>query len=978
MVNTPTTPTGPPPGEHAHVYSDIRGTDTYVGEAAPGQRWPFGPWRPVELGALGAIVLPTLWWVDTHEAGTTLPAVLTGAALCVVVVASMRFLLPKGRPSLRTRTMFIRNMFRPPHVVNSIAGRTAEGARVDTTVDPPQRVRDNIVFTKGGVYAEFLIEGLPTHMRSYQVHVRDAKLTRNLGRYLPSGALVRMVLAAEDTNAIMRNMVGTHSTNRPWVRQCRHWEKVIKNPLRITTRKPDEDLSYLGPVRAHFWLTVPVDAGTAGRTPIGQGKRLLEWIGGRDKDSDTSMEHYANTAASIAAALPNQFNIRPASPNQILWYYTHRIQAAVSNQPMPPAHTGPRTLSASDFPRAAFDEGNNAGRPWWRPTFKPVLRVYDPDHPHAPASYQTFLTVEHFPEQGLRFPRAFYLHSLLNVQTKAVIEWTQHLHIRTPKDAQSLNFRNTRNIQDQMIQRGPRGIEDNELPKKLQKTRRYTAQLNSNPAERELDHTVIIAISATRPDILDDAVKQIRQELDSAGIAVARRNGAQLLLWKAFNTGSENYCPLDEFRNPTTAHQWSLLLPLISSRVGNVKGSALAVDQTTMRPTVILHDPEGTARRNKNTGLAVVGDPGGGKSNRTKLSALELILRGARAVIFEPDTIAEWAKALRSIQGARFIDPTVGRWCFDPLVICEPHQAATLAAAHVLPWIGVSADSIIAKRYRRLLRPQNRTQHGITSHRDLLEHLRAQPDSDNDELLLRLEAAEEDFPGFFDADLPPYQPQDAPATVYLTGNLSLPDAEDIANEHLYRKLSGQQRAGMAIYGLLIDIERAYMFDHTDRFDVMIFEECAQLLAYPAGARTAHLITRRGRKHATGIWFITQDFRDLEPMGDKFVTQKWIFRIQDPELAYLTLKWARIDVDMYPELVVSLSEDTSPGNTRHEDIFDDDDGSLTPIAEAGAVDPDRLGEGFLVDEFGRAARVQFFGAPTEELARDMDSTARGAA
>ncbi|WP_301150343.1 ATP-binding protein [Mycobacterium simiae] len=957
--------------ENAQVFSGIRDIDTHIGEAAPGQRWPGGPYRPPEWIAAALIGVPTLWWIDSHEAGTTLPALIIGATLCVLTVVAMRLLLPKGRPSLSARIRFARNMFRPPHVTSAAVpgGDSPPGVRVDPGVNPPERVHHNLVFTRGGVYAEFLIEGLPTLMRSYQKHQWAAKQTRNLGRYLPSGSMLRMLLVAEDKNTILRSMVGSHAGKPGWVTQCRHWEPIIANPTRTAA------VGYPGPVRARFWLTVPVDSGTAGRTPLGQGKRMVDWISGRDKESEKSLAHYADLARTIAQSLPNEFGVRPATPAQIRWYYAHRTQPWALHQPMPSTHSaGPTSLTRNDFTRAAFDEGDNAGRPWWRPSCKPMLRVYDPQRPTTPACYQTFLTVEHFPDQGVRFPRASYLHALLNVQTQAVIEWSQHLYIRTPKDAQAVNYRYTKNIKDQMQQRGPRGNEDDELPKKLSKTRRYSAQLNSNPAERELDHTVVIAVSAHHPDILDDAVKQIRQELDTAGIAVARHRGAQLLLWKAFNTGSETLSPLDEFRNPTTAHLWSLFLPLISARVGNVKGSPLAVDQTTMRPSVILHDPEGTARRNKNTGLAIVGDPGGGKSNRAKLSALELILRGARIVAFEPDTIAEWAKALRSVPGARFIDPTVGRWCFDPLVICHPHEAARLAAAHILPWIGVSADSLTAKRYRRLLRPDNRTRNGIRNHRDLMNYLRAQPDHEHDELLLRLETAEEDFPGFFDPQLPPYRPYDAPATVYLTGNLALPDAEDIANEQLYLKLSGPQRAGMAIYGLLIDIERQYMFDHPDRFDVMIFEECAQLLAYPAGARTAHLITRRGRKHATGIWFITQDFRDLARMGDKFVTQKWIFRIQDPELAYLTLQWARIDPDMYPELVVTLCDDTSPGNTRDEDILDDCEGSPTSVAEAGAVDPDRLGEGFLIDELGRAARVQFFGAPTAALARDLDSTA----
>lgn len=968
-----TAPTTVPPktGENAKVYSGIRDVEIHIGEAAPGQRWPGGPYRPVEWVVIGAIGGPTLWWIDTRPAGSGLPVLIAGATLIVITVVLMRLFLPKGRPSLSARTVFARNTIRPPHVITSAPanGNAKTDLPVDNTFDPPKRVENNLVFTKGGVYAEFLLDGLPVLMRSYEVHDRAAKLTRNLGRYLPSGSLVRGLLVAEDKNALLRNMVGSHADKPAWVTQCRHWEPIIANPS-----KSNNTSGHSGPVRALFWLTVPVDAGTAGRTSLGQGKRMWDWVSGRDKDSTTSIHHYATVARKIVATLPDEFNIRPASPAQIHWYRRHRSSLGVTHEPLPATGTGPASLTAKDFPPTAFDEGDNAARPWWRPSFKPLVRVYNPDDPSAGSSYQTFLTVEHFPEKGLRFPRASYLHALLNVATEATIEWTQHLNIRTPQDAQAVNYRYTKNIKDQMHQRGPRAAEDDELPKKLSGTRAYSSQLNANPAERELDHTVIIAVGADSPDILDDAVKQIRQELDTVGIAVKRRRGAQSLLWKAFSTGSETTSPLDEFRNPTTAHLWSLFLPLISGRVGNVKGSALAVDQTTMRPSIVLHDPEGTARRNKNTGLAVVGDPGGGKSHRTKLSALELILRGGRVVVFEPDTIAEWARALKPITGIRFIDPTVGQWCFDPLVIFPEHLAARLAAAHILPWIGVAADSILAKRYRRVLRPENRQTHGITSHRALLHYLRAQPDSDNDELLLRLETAEEDFPGLFDDDLAPYKPEDAPATVYLTGNLALPDAEDIANEHLYRQLSGVQRAGMAIYGLLVDIEQNYMFNRVDSFDVMVFEECAQLLAYPAGARTAHLITRRGRKHATGIWFITQDFRDLARMGDKFVTQKWIFRIQDPELAYLTLKWARINPDMYPELVTALCEDTSPGNTRDEDIIHDGDGWSSRITEAGAVDPHRLGEGFLVDEFARAARVQFFGAPTEELARAFDSTA----
>ena len=61
---------------------------------------------------------------------------------------------------------------------------------------------------------------------------------------------------------------------------------------------------------------------------------------------------------------------------------------------------------------------------------------------------------------------------------------------------------------------------------------------------------------------------------------------------------------------------------------------------------------------------------------------------------------------------------------------------------------------------------------------------------------------------------------------------------------------------------------------------------------------------------------------------------------------------------------SYIEDTSPANTT---LSGDDD-------EIGYVEPHRRGEGFVVDEFRRHARAKFLGAPTAELAEDLDSTA----
>ena len=100
------------------------------------------------------------------------------------------------------------------------------------------------------------------------------------------------------------------------------------------------------------------------------------------------------------------------------------------------------------------------------------------------------------------------------------------------------------------------------------------------------------------------------------------------------------------------------------------------------------------------------------------------------------------------------------------------------------------------------------------------------------------------------------------------------------------------------------------------------------------------------------------------MGTEFITQKWLFRVTDEKLAEQTLQWAGIDPALYPDVVQSYIEDTSPANTT---LSGDDE-------EIGYVEPHRRGEGFVVDEFRRHARAKFLGAPTAELAEDLDSTA----
>ncbi|QZH69457.1 ATP-binding protein (plasmid) [Mycolicibacterium farcinogenes] len=841
--------------------------------------------------------------------------------------------------------------------------------RVDPTLDPPTRVVGNLRFTNSGVYADYLVHGLATTLRPMPSFERAATSHRNLGRNLASGSLLYGLVADADQAAILDKVVGRHGEQSSWAVYSREaWTPIVADPLQTGEG--------IGPQDRLFWMTMPVDAGRLGRTAVGKVQKLATWLIGRDPDSEESVHGYAALASEIVSALPDEFHFTAATPSQILWHHRHNTLRGVFTEPLPDARSGPDELAGFMFGRWDFDESASRERlrRWW-PSRRSVLRVQELDENQnliGPVSYQALLSVESFPRYGLRFPRAAYLRALDNVETPAVIDWLQHVNVAKPDQALTANRRNAKNIRDQRRQRAARRDEadDEKLKEKLDSTMDYSGELNGNPTEREVDSSTIIAIGAESLDVVEDAVKQLRQELDSVSIAFSRRRGSHRVLWKSFNPGSEISSPIDQFRNPTTAHRWSRFLPFVSDACGNSTGSPLALNQNTSRQSIILHDPEGCARRDHNTGLGVVGEPGSGKSNRTKLSAFELMIRRAQLRIFDPGVHGEWAKAFRGAGDdvVRVIDPTKSDMSLDPLIIFPYEEAGSRAADHVLPMIGVDARSRLRAEFEVALRPDNREANGIRRMRDLIEYLRRQPNPHDNELLILLEAAASSYytQALFDPTRQPYLTGDSQVTIWLTRNLALPNADEIQSAMkggAGLDLTTRQVAGMAMYGLIVDLEQHQLFQRRDVYGSMIFEECAELLAYPPGARAAQRITTQGRKHATGITLITQDFRHLARMGDKFITQKWLFRLTDPDLAEQTLAWAGIDPTQYPDVLQSYTEDTSPANTS---LTGDDD-------EIGYVDPHRRGEGFIVDEFRRFARAKFFGAPLAELAADFDST-----
>ena len=186
----------------------------------------------------------------------------------------------------------------------------------------------NLRFTQAGVYAEYLMSGLPFIFLSEQWQDTVAAEHGELLRTSPSGPSISGLTVPVPTRAITRRMLYAHpdlhddatsaddipASVRPWIRHCRTWEPALNRHR---------------PRRRIFWLSIPLDYGLSGQTATGTWQHLLDVVRGKDKDTASSLAAYRERATQMVAALPGAFFVKPASVEQIWWHWNYTASRGV-------------------------------------------------------------------------------------------------------------------------------------------------------------------------------------------------------------------------------------------------------------------------------------------------------------------------------------------------------------------------------------------------------------------------------------------------------------------------------------------------------------------------------------------------------------------------------------------------------------------------------------------------------------------------
>ena len=823
-----------------------------------------------------------------------------------------------------------------------------------TVRQPTTKIAYNLRWTRSGVvWADYLLTGIDYGYRGKDDKKSARNLHRMLVRALPGESLLRGVCASLNSLAVVERMErGIDLNLHPaWNAEC---DATV------------DTLAAIRPGQRLYWLSIPLTSGswreqatTGFKSAVEAGMEVLGMPAAAVAADE--VERRREQAERIVQAIPAPFSPVPATPAQMVWLWHHDIHRGLSMDADLPDHaTTVRGMkSPAAFAHARFDEGAQLDRPeeGWRskaPTMETVLRVDTPWALDPPSpSYQVHLCLSDLPSGGTLFPGSEFL-SICDDIASVDVDWAMRLTVRSSEEVRAKNRRSLVNLNEQFNQReGETSHAGNHLAVVADELAEYDAQLEADRMEVEVEWTTIFSVGAPTADDARHAALDLQKEFESSNYTLVAPMGFQQELFWACVPGQPTPKICREFRQNTTSYHWSAYVPCVRSDLGDATGPLLAINISNARLGVVHHNVEGKAARDVSGSMAVTGNLGSGKSVLLKTVAANLIDRGGQAIVLDSTPLGEYEKWARSITDATVVnvgDPDVS---LDPLrlFVGDQRKAAEVAGSVLVPMMGLDPADDLGSALSQVLSADYRASLDLNSLADVADHL-ADPKCDIEgakELHRKLAVFMRDSSTdvLFRRDLPVLVPA-APAIVFRTHKLSLPTREDMASEHLFRRLSIATRVGHIMYQLLAELAREICFADPNRLAVLLCDEAHRFTSWQRGTLILAQFIRDGRKHGAAVLLGSQDpeadFGDETMRG--LIPTRIVMRQTDENLARKCLRWLGAGDD--PVLLKELMEQTSPATGMD-----------------GYVDPARRGEGYMRDAMGNLGRIKALAPSTKK-------------
>jgi AAA domain-containing protein len=592
-------------------------------------------------------------------------------------------------------------------------------------------------------------------------------------------------------------------------------------------------------------------------------------------------------AAELAARLAPHVRLEPATTGEICWLYARALQRHIAEpsfdeswEPPPPRDDAPgRRVRGvlAHLTDVVVKEGGYADDVD-RPRHRRYVRI---DAPHGTA-YQTVLAMADMPHHFV-FPGGGgeWLYHADDVDFP--IDWCVRIRSVENLDAQAKVRRKQRDLVGQFDEYdGEVTGTPPQLMHAVDAIEQERAELAANPAEPELQATILLSVAAPTLAELEHQAAALTAMFRPMEYGLARPTGGQLGLLRSMLPGTAAAAVCRDYTQFLLPRDLAAGGPFCGPEVGDPAGLllGLTLDGGTAAP--VLFDPAYGPRVNTSPSLAAVGRLGSGKSYFLKRLCWDTVARGGQVVTIDRTSRGEYVTFAEAMSGrVQVVRLEAGAdVCLDPLrSFGEDERAAiTLGFLSLLAGSATQSDegAALAEAVDTVAeRPDARLADVVDELVRLGEHA-ARPDPVARSLARRLGHYRRSPTGqlAFGDGLP--LALDADFIVFWAPGLALPDRETLESEHRARMMLPEQVLGQALLYLVAAVGRRVVFSDPSRFAAALYDEAWALLASPHGQKLLIEGVRDGRKHNGAIWLASQHPDDLaigeltDLLGPRFV------------------------------------------------------------------------------------------------------------
>lgn len=831
---------------------------------------------------------------------------------------------------------------------------------------PFTAIRGHLMWTRTGtVWAAWRLSGLPRGLGNSELN--DAR--RRMHRALVQGLVGEYMILGLNTD-ISSDEIANRMLDGVDIEENPAWPEEV---LLTAERLDDEPMS-----KRDFWIAAPLKpAGIRHHAQIAS-RRLTQPL--RDSlvlppqiPTKQEVDSALMAAARVEAALPKVFKPRRSTVREQVWIAAEAMTRGLFLLDPAPAPDGNaptfstaaalreereiRTATAKSFPLPLIDEGGQSdshSRASRLNVFNNRYLKITSDR-HGKASYQVLMALAGGPaggwEEGLD-----WVGMIDELGVGA--DWAFRIRSVSAREAKRKNKRSEANLNDQVEQQeGTAAITGSggELDETQLLLSEYHRELNSSQREVEVQASLIVAVGGETADEAKDRAQFLQKSFrENLEFEFDIPLGGQEDLWWAMLPGTPHSRIVNEFSEITTGTHFASLAPMTSTELGDSKGILLGENTTSGSRRPVLLDLWGQIQSDVSGSVAVVGEPGGGKSVIIKSILGATYDRGDRFVAIDRTKAQEYGVFGESLDPDRsaIADLTEPKYSLDPLRIFGPRLGAGAMLTLCSAILGVPSRSAEGVFLAQLLNEREAEARRFTSAGAVMHELERLSEKSSDATrllgLMRLYASTEFGQVLFDENLRPLD-LTSRGIVFLTHGVELPSITEMNNPRQFDQLGPKKIFGYGMYALLMDITKTICFGNKNELAVFAADELSHITASSHGAQITTEFQVDGRKHGAPCLFGMQDARQMpDPVARAMVKNRILTRQTDKSAARSNLEWFHEKFDESEELVEMVAEDLSPlgadgkvpMNRRGETLFRDAQGRMGRVRVLGPASPSR--------------------------------------